>query len=128
MNESMNPRLFNNCRGRNFLHHYGTSDAFFDLNRFGLQERMALDLKPGEVCIVATQNDERTIATFQAYVLDRERDDKHDKDGQPTRVQYGRKKGKPTSMPKSKAAKSAKFCAFFRKVGKKWHFRRRSVV
>jgi hypothetical protein len=124
MEESRNPRLFNNCRGRNYFHHYGTEAAFFDLNRFGEQDDMARDLEEGEECIVATQNEERTIATFQWYRLTHE-ERRIDKDGQRVRVQYGRKMKKLKRMSKVKAAKSVEFGAFFDKNA---HFRRRSVV
>ena len=119
----MQPRFFNNCRGRDYLHHYRDKTAFFDLNRFGLQDSMARDLEPGDECIVATQNKTRDTVEFVWYSLVREKN-QHDRDGLPVRVQYG-KRLRSKKMSKTEASKTEPFRTFFRSNG---HFRRQSVI
>lgn len=43
----------NNCRNRKHQTLFG-NDAFFDFDEHGIQEKLAGDIRPGDICIVAS--------------------------------------------------------------------------
>jgi len=112
----------NNCRGRDHVRHFGPH-AFFDLLREGRQAEMATEIGAGDVCIVATQDRQRTTITFAWFKLLHEKK-MLDKDGVPCRVFFG-KQTRSEAMAKKKGAKAPLYSAYFNKRG---HFKQRSVV
>jgi hypothetical protein len=110
----MSPVLMNNCRGRDHVEHFGRG-AFFDLFCQGKQAKMGTDIVAGDVCIVATQDEHRRIATFEWFKLSHERN-MRDKKGLRCRVFFGKQlKSKTKTMPKKEAAKAPLYGAYFNK-------------
>ena len=62
--------FFNNCRGRNYLNHYGMADAFYDLYMTGWQANKAPTFRRGDECIVATTMKDGQIG-FTRFRLER---------------------------------------------------------
>ncbi|MCC7336832.1 MAG: hypothetical protein IT422_17205 [Pirellulaceae bacterium] len=114
---------FNNCRGRRHETFYGKG-AFFDLNTTGLQAKMAVGLKRGEECVVASYNNDGAVA-FDWWEFSREalEPDPDDATAQ-VRVFYG-KRTRSVRISKAKAAKTKDYKIFFNRDG---NFKRPSVV
>jgi hypothetical protein len=118
----MTPVLMNNYRRRDHVWHFGRG-AFFDLDREGKQAEMATEIGTGDVCIVASQNPQRTTVTFAWFKMSHVKN-MVDRNGGACRVFFG-EQTKSESMPKKKAAKVSLCRAYFNKRG---HFKQLSVV
>jgi hypothetical protein len=81
--------FFNNCRCRKHAELFEDSTAFYDLNTFGLQAKMATNLKPGTECIVATYDDDCQVV-FSWHTLLREAVKRDPGDGTKVRVFFGK--------------------------------------
>lgn len=113
---------FNNCRCRDHARLFG-STAFYDLNTTGLQAKMATDLSPGQECVVASYDENRSIV-FDWYILAKESLEP-DPDNPKIKVRVFR--GKPIKserLSKRKAAKTKPYSVFFNARG---DFKRPSV-
>jgi hypothetical protein len=121
------PIYMNDLHGRDHEGIYGRQ-AFFDLNQFGQQAAMALNMQPLEECLVATYKDKGAgndrMVVFKTYVFKREASCPSEEAGVSCRVFFGELKGTVT-LPKSAAVKAPLYAPFFSKVG---HFKQRSVV
>jgi hypothetical protein len=115
------PVFFNNCRRRPHTEIY-RGDAFYDLNPFGMQADMVVDLERGQECVVATPNEDGDI-DFVWFSFSREVR-MPDEKGNPSRVFVG-KRLRAKTLPKAKAARTKPYAVYFNRKG---HFKRRSVI
>ena|SRR5713226_8851618 len=115
------PVFFNNCRCRPHTEIY-RADAFYDLNSSGKQAEMATGMKRGEECVVATPNEDGDI-DFVWFSFSREIR-MPDENGYTSRVLIG-KRFRAKTLPKSKAARTKPYSAYFNCNG---HFKRLSVI
>lgn len=124
---------FNNCRDRDFLAHYGrhgVRDCFYDLGFDEPQASQAINLKPGQECIVATVDkiDRKTLplpkrpVRFDRYIFRRE-EELLDSEGKRSRVLCGEYVGTIAKHRQGIAPKH--FPMFFNKRG---HFLQRSTI
>lgn len=114
---------FNNCGNRKHQEIYG-ADAFYDLNTVGGQAKMATNLRPGDICIVASYEDKKkTIVKMSWYkfLSDRLADDNS---GTLCRVLCGEFQESEIIL-KTEAAKDERYSSFFTKAGS---FKRPSVT
>lgn len=103
----------NNCKGRKHAQLYGKS-AFYDLDPIR-DARKATDLRPGQICIVATRTGMGDKIDFGKFSFLRE-ELKKDNEGQTCRVWFG-KFVKSVSMSQRVAARTKAFSEFFAKNG-----------
>lgn len=114
------PTFFNNSSARDHRNIYPV--PFFDLNLSGRQATMAVGLKAGDQCVVATPTKSGEVV-FQRFAFSHE--EVHpDEKGIRVRVFYGKLIGSAT-LPKALAAQKEKYSVFFDVNG---HFKRASVV
>jgi hypothetical protein len=85
---------------------------------------LATDLKPDDLCVVATQNKTRDVVEFVWFSFDEETKEKCRDSGVPVRVQRGTRI-KSEKLKKSVASKTKKYGALFNVLG---HFRRKAVI
>jgi len=103
--------FFNNCHNLDHVAYYGTR-AFFDLGTSGRQENQARNLRPGQACVVVSQSSGNRVV-FKWYSFEYETILPRD-DGVLNRVFLGRFLTSE-ELPKSEAAGSARYSAFFNK-------------
>lgn len=114
---------FINSRNRKHQEIFG-SDAFYDLNKFGNQAKLATNLQKGDICIVASYEDNKNIIvklSWYEFLNERSADDNK---GIPCRVLCGELQ-KSESILKTDAAKDPRYAYFFNKLG---NFQRKSVL
>lgn len=117
------PMFFNNCANRKHTHIYGP-DAFYDLGTSGHQGGQAKNLRPGDLCIVASYQDKaKTSVKFSWFAFEKETLNV-DENGEVQRVLRGPLK-KTETMSKSQAAANPAYANMFNILG---HFKRPSVI
>jgi aspartate 1-decarboxylase len=115
--------FFNNCANRNHIKIYGP-DAFYDLGTSGHQGGQARNLRPGDLCIVASYQDKaKTSVKFSWFSFEKETLSV-DENGEVQRVLRGPLK-KTESMSKVQAAANPQYANMFNVLG---HFKRPSVI
>ncbi len=117
------PVFFNNCRCRPHTEIYRGS-AFYDLNPYGQQAEMAVGLKRGEECVVATPNEDGDIDFVWFSFAQEVR--MPDENGNSSRVFIG-KQLRAETLPKAKAARNKPYAVYFN-FNRNGHFKRRSVI
>ena len=116
------PVFFNNCRGREHIKEYGDKAAFYDLNLDGRQATMATDIRPGDICIVATPDFSGNV-TFKWHKLSATRI-LADKSGIRGRVFHG-KCIRSITLRREEATSTEPYSIYFNVNG---HFKRPSVI
>ena len=121
---------FNNCHKRDHANLYGRSDAFFDLDMFDSQakvaERLSRELNIGDICIVATPDipgDLTCDITFDLYEFSGAKI-MHDRERRVDCHVYFGKHIKPETLSRADAIRHRVYKNFFNVNG---HFKRRSV-
>jgi hypothetical protein len=115
--------FFNICVNRNYKKIYGP-DAFYDLGTSGRQGIQARNLRPGDICIVASYHDkDKTTVKFDWYAFARETQSPDEK-GEIRRALRGSLK-KTEVLSKYEAANSPQYANMFSVLG---HFKRPSVI
>ena len=116
-------RVFlNNCDRRKHAALYG-ANAFYDPNLVGLQATMAMDLRAGDECVVATPGNSGNLIDFSWFRFLRE-DVLPDENGAQARVLFGDFLWSQ-EIDKAEAAQTEPYSRFFDVNGR---FKRRSVV
>lgn len=117
--------LFNNCRSRPHAELYGP-EAFYDLSRDGRQANMAINLKPGQHCCVATPVENNYIM-FGWFCFSYEQTmEMPDKPGTTVRVFFGEWLGSERlSRTEAIATKTRPYADFFNIKG---HFKQWSAI
>ncbi|MBC7815601.1 MAG: hypothetical protein IAG10_01735, partial [Planctomycetaceae bacterium] len=105
--------FFNNCKARDHEAIFG-SGAFFDLGTTGKQGAQAANLRPGQVCVVATLLSGNRVA-FRWYLFVRVAV-LTDENGNPDRVFFGQVVASEI-YTKQKAARSVRYKALFKQNG-----------
>ncbi len=118
------PVLFNNCNGRSHAELFDQSNAFFDLNTFGVQANKAINLRVGTVCIVAQRPTSVGDVRFDRYSFESERLMTDPESGEDVRVLFGVHLDSET-LPKPDAAKHSLYSDLFTVNG---DFKQVSVV
>ena len=116
-------RVFLNNRDRRKHAVIYGANAFYDLNLAGRQATMAMDLKAGDECVVATPAHSGNLIVFSWFRFSRE-EVLPDENGTQTRVLFGDFL-RSQEIDKARAAETEPYSMFFNVNG---HFKRRSVV
>jgi hypothetical protein len=109
--------IFNNCRNFPHCEEYWP-DAFFDLGTSGIQANQATELEPGQLCIVATSEDDGRVG-FTAYRFQAVRRKRG------VRVFCGKKVGPKQVVSRARAKRHV---LYGRILNSNWHFKRQSTI
>ena len=112
--------LFNNCRGRDHVEHYGEG-AFFDLDADDRQRHRIAELDVGSECVVASYGDRGTVI-FRWFTFTHQKV-LSDEDGCPTHVVFGVPL-RSEEFSKAVAAATTPYKLLFNRLG---HFKRLSL-
>lgn len=115
--------FFNNCANRNYIKIYG-ADAFYDLGTSGHQGDQAKNLRPGDLCIVASYQDKTKASVKFSWFSFEKETLSVDENGEVQRVLRGAIK-KTESMLKLQAAANPQYANMFNVLG---HFKRHSAI
>lgn len=116
------PVLFNNCRRRDHSGLFGAG-AFYDLNCHGRQAKMAIGLRRGEQCVVATPDADGNVL-FSWFAFSHEALMAAE-DGAKVRVMFGDMVDRPETLSRKAALAIEPYSKFF-DVNK--NFKRQSVI
>ncbi len=117
------PTFFNNCRCREHKRLF-RPPAFFDLNTTGPQSKIAIGLRRGEKCVVASYDEDRAVV-FDWYTLSKESIEPNPSLPETYVRVFRGKLAKSVRLSKAKAVKTKPYSVFFNVRG---DFKRPSVV